>query len=121
MWHSIARTLSVDRHLDAWSQARLLALLNITLADGYIAVLAGKYDPTPLQPAAPQPASLRHPSDVKRQVVGVSRWCPSALLAARVASLVRVREVADPKCWRAGVSRPRWIEVTPRLALPGPR
>ena len=44
MWDSIARTLSVDRHLDPWSQARLLALLNITLADGYIAVLAEKYD-----------------------------------------------------------------------------
>jgi len=44
MWDSIARTLSVDRHLDVWSQARLLALLNITLADGYIAVLAEKYD-----------------------------------------------------------------------------
>jgi len=61
MWDSIARTLSVDRHLDAWSQARLLALLNITLADGYIAVLAEKYHPTPLEPA-PQPASLRRMS-----------------------------------------------------------
>ena len=34
---------SVDRHLDPWQQARL-ALLNMALADGYIAVLAEKYD-----------------------------------------------------------------------------
>jgi hypothetical protein len=33
---------------------------------------------------------------------------------------VRVREVADPKCRCAGVSRPRWIRVTPRGALPDP-
>ena len=35
--------------------------------------------------------------------------------------MVRVREVADPKCRCAGVSRPRWICVTPRGALPDPR
>jgi hypothetical protein len=74
MWHSIARTFSVDRHLDAWSQARLLALLNITLADGYIAVQAEKYDPTPLQPAAPQPASLQ-------PHVGQARRAPVVILA----------------------------------------
>src|SRR5450631_767203 len=41
-------------------------------------------------------------------------WC-------RVASGVRVREVADPKCRRAGVGRRRWILESPRSALPGPR
>lgn len=40
---------------------------------------------------------------------------------AGVASLVRVREVADPKCRCAGASRPRWTEVSPRGALPDPR
>ena len=40
-------------------------------------------------------------------------WC-------RVASGVRVREVADPKCRCAGVGRPRWILETPRSALPDP-
>ena len=44
MWDEVARQLSVDRHLDPWQQARLLALLNMALADGYIAVLAEKYD-----------------------------------------------------------------------------
>jgi hypothetical protein len=44
MWDSIARTLSVERHLDPWRQARLLAILNATLSDGYVAVLAEKYD-----------------------------------------------------------------------------
>jgi hypothetical protein len=39
---------------------------------------------------------------------------------ARVASSVRVREVADPKRRCAGSSRPRWMSVTPRGALPDP-
>ena len=36
-------------------------------------------------------------------------------VAPGVASGVWVREVADPKCWCAGVSRPRWIVETPAL------
>ena len=39
---------------------------------------------------------------------------------AVVASGLRVREVADPKCRCAGVGRPRWILESPRSALPGP-
>jgi len=39
---------------------------------------------------------------------------------AVVASVSRVREVADPKCRCAGAGRPRWILETPRSALPGP-
>ena len=38
---------------------------------------------------------------------------------AGVASEVRVREVADPKCRCPGTGRPRRIEETPRGALPG--
>ena len=68
-----------------------------------------------------RPASHRHPSDVKGRVRGVSRSVVfRVVVAARVASLVRVREVADPKCRCAGASRPRWICVTPRGALPDP-
>jgi hypothetical protein len=36
-----------------------------------------------------------------------------------VASGVRVREVADPKCRCPGTGRPRWMSQTPRGALPG--
>jgi hypothetical protein len=38
-----------------------------------------------------------------------------------VASGVRVREVADPKCRCPGTGRPRWMTKTPRGALPGSR
>ena len=43
MWNAIARTVSASQHLDLWDEARLFALLNVGLADGYIAVFATKY------------------------------------------------------------------------------
>jgi len=42
-WNRIARELAVARGLDSWSSARLFALLNIALADGYIASWLVKY------------------------------------------------------------------------------
>src|SRR4029453_15305950 len=36
-WNRIARTVSADAELDLWENARLFALLNLALADGYIA------------------------------------------------------------------------------------
>ncbi len=42
-----------------------------------------------------------------------------ALAVVAVASGMRVREVADPKGRCPGTGRPRWIEETPRGALPG--
>jgi hypothetical protein len=36
-WNRIARTVSAARGLDLWESARLLGLLNLALADGYIA------------------------------------------------------------------------------------
>jgi hypothetical protein len=42
------------------------------------------------------------------------------LVRSGVASVLRVREVADPKCRCAGAGRPRWILETPRSALPDP-
>jgi hypothetical protein len=41
-------------------------------------------------------------------------------LVAGVASWVRVREVAGPKCRCPGEGRPRWTTESPRSALPGP-
>ena len=49
---------------------------------------------------------------------GFWRWALPGSGWCRVASWLRVREVADPKCRWAGESRPRWISVTPRSALP---
>jgi hypothetical protein len=42
-WNRIARTASQDRSLDLWENARLFGLLNMALADGYVATFATKY------------------------------------------------------------------------------
>ncbi len=41
-WNRIARTVSVQQRLDLWENARLFGLLNVTLADGYIAMKNSK-------------------------------------------------------------------------------
>jgi hypothetical protein len=41
-WNRIARTVSADAGLDLWENARLFALLNMALADGYIAMKDSK-------------------------------------------------------------------------------
>jgi hypothetical protein len=42
-WNRIARTASEHRELDLWENARLFGLLNVALADGYVATFATKY------------------------------------------------------------------------------
>jgi hypothetical protein len=42
-WNRIARAASEGRGLDPWENARLFGLLNIALADGYVAGFAAKY------------------------------------------------------------------------------
>jgi len=42
-WNRIARTVAESRHLDAWDSARLLALVNVAMADGFIAGFDAKY------------------------------------------------------------------------------
>ena len=68
----------------------------------------------------PRCAALRRPSVVNRPLRAFCCCRSFGVLRPGVASGVRVREVADPKCWCAGVSRPRWILETPRIALPDP-
>ena len=41
-WNRIARTISAGQGLDLWENARLFGLLNLALADGYIAMAATK-------------------------------------------------------------------------------
>ena len=41
-WNRIARTVSANRGLDPWKNARLFGLLNMALADGYIAMVDSK-------------------------------------------------------------------------------
>lgn len=42
-WNRIARTVAQSKELDAWDSARMLALVNIAMADGFIAVFEAKY------------------------------------------------------------------------------
>jgi hypothetical protein len=42
-WNRIARSVSAARRLDPWQNARLFGLLNMALADGYVASFATKY------------------------------------------------------------------------------
>jgi hypothetical protein len=42
-WNRLARAISVSRALDDWENARLFALLNLAMADGYIASWGTKY------------------------------------------------------------------------------
>ena len=41
-WNRIARTVSADQGLTLWENARLFGLLNMALADGYIAMVDSK-------------------------------------------------------------------------------
>jgi hypothetical protein len=41
-WNRMARTVSADEGLDLWENARLFGLLNLALADGYIAMVDSK-------------------------------------------------------------------------------
>jgi hypothetical protein len=43
MWNRIGRTVSSSQKLALWENARLFALLNLGMADGYIASLGDKY------------------------------------------------------------------------------
>jgi hypothetical protein len=41
-WNRVARTISLDRGLNLWENARLFGLLNMALADGYVAMMDSK-------------------------------------------------------------------------------
>jgi hypothetical protein len=42
-WNRIARTVATKKGLDLWENARLFGLLNMALADGYVATFDTKY------------------------------------------------------------------------------
>jgi hypothetical protein len=43
MWNRITRTIALAHSLDSWDNARLLALVNVAMADGFIAGFNAKY------------------------------------------------------------------------------
>src|SRR5262245_40867566 len=51
-WNRIARSLSAERGLDLWENARLFALLNAAMADGFIAGFEAKYHYAYWRPAS---------------------------------------------------------------------
>ncbi len=63
-WNRIARSVAVQRELDRWEAARLFALLNTALADGYVASWAVKYDDLFWRPvtAIPEAATDGNPA-----------------------------------------------------------
>jgi PAP2 superfamily len=44
LWNRVTRSISTAEGLDLWENARLFGLLNIGLADGYVATFNAKYD-----------------------------------------------------------------------------
>jgi membrane-associated phospholipid phosphatase len=42
-WNRIAREVAIRRNLDSWAAARLLALVNVAMADGFIGGFEAKY------------------------------------------------------------------------------
>jgi hypothetical protein len=72
-WNRIARIVSADRGLDLWENARLFGLLNMALADGYIAMVDSKNHYNYWRPVtAIQSADI----DGNPNTVGDPTWTP---------------------------------------------
>ena len=74
-WNRIARTVSASRGLDAWENARLFGLLNMALADGYVATFATKYHYNFWRPVT---AIREADSDGNPDTVADPAWTPLA-------------------------------------------
>ena len=72
-WNRIARTASARAGLDTWEQARLFALLNIALTDGYIGTFETKYHYNYWRPVT---AIRLAATDGNRETVADPAWTP---------------------------------------------
>ena len=72
-WNRLARALSVNRGLDLWENARLFGLLNLAMADGYIASWEAKYDYKFWRPIT---AIRLGDTDGNPETAGVLDWTP---------------------------------------------
>jgi hypothetical protein len=72
-WNRLARTLSVERAFDLWDNARLFGLLNLALADGYIASWKAKFHYKFWRPIT---AIRLGDTDGNPGTVGVPDWTP---------------------------------------------
>lgn len=72
-WNRIARTVSASQDLDLWESARLFGVLNVALADGYIASFTTKYHYDFWRPVT----AIREAStDGNRRTVADPTWTP---------------------------------------------
>ena len=72
-WNRLARAVSVSRSLDLWENARLFGLLNLAMADGYIATVEAKYHYNFWRPIT---AIRLGDTDGNPDTVGVPDWTP---------------------------------------------
>jgi hypothetical protein len=72
-WNRIARTVSAARGLDLWENARLFGLLNMALADGYIAMVSTKNHYNYWRPVT---AVQNGNADGNRDTIGDPDWTP---------------------------------------------
>jgi hypothetical protein len=70
-WSQIARTVAADQGLDAWEQARVLALVNLAMADGVIAGFDTKYRVNRWRPIT---AIRAGDTDGNEETVGDPTW-----------------------------------------------
>ena len=72
-WNRIARTVSAERGLNLWENARLFGLLNLALADGYIAMVDSKNHYNYWRPVT---AIQTGDTDGNRDTIGDPTWTP---------------------------------------------
>ena len=72
-WNRIARTVSADQGLTLWENARLFGLLNMALADGYIAMVDSKNHYNYWRPVT---AIQTGDTDGNPETVGDPTWTP---------------------------------------------
>ena len=70
-WSQITRTIAADRELDAWEGARVLALVNLAMADGVIAGFDTKYRVNRWRPIT---AIRAGDTDGNEETVGDPTW-----------------------------------------------
>jgi hypothetical protein len=73
MWNRIGRTVASSQRLELWENARLFALLNLGLADGYIASFGDKYFYNYWRPVT---AIQEGNNDGNPDTVGDPNWTP---------------------------------------------
>ena len=75
-WNRIARTVAVAEKLDLWENARLFALLNMAMADGYIGSFETKYHYNYWRPVT---AIRTADTDGNPDTTGDATWTPLQL------------------------------------------